>query len=353
VIAADPAQDRDHATLWNLCWLNALPSEQFEATVQGNSGLTAPEMTYPWLAPMRTSENGEVTTPGDMSPYHVFWGMPRRIRLNQELRHEAACDLCLTEGAIYTAFTIRHGGMNYQGAWVHPLTPYSYAESGEPAPFHMPRGGLGYRNWAALVTGQQDRKTRRHPAVVVDAGVRDRRRIRGRARLLAFGYDVDNAKIRGWYEYAAPVYHLEGHQRTSLRELAGSMIQAANEVAGNLRSALKKAWATAKAPDFAISAFYQHTEPEFIARVDLLVSLLVDERDDDEETQILNDWHRELCDASEELFDTWAAGDDFGKADPGRIARALLELKRWNWKKSIRDALRLPDKRTSGKGGAA
>ncbi len=272
VIEADPATEADSQTLWHLCWLNVLPRGRFESLVPGNRGLTTASSIYPWAGPTRTSEGGESTTPEDMSPYHVFWGMPRRIRLHDDHLRPGSCDICSGEGDLISGFDLRHGGVNYQGAWVHPLTPHSFAESGEPAPLHMPRGGLGYRNWAALTVGRPQRSARREAAAVVFEALQDRRRITGRARVHAFGFDVDNAKIRGWYGYSAPVYGLDEEANNLLRDDADNLILAADEVAGNLRSTLGKARATGKAPDVAIAAFYRETEPAFLAAIDRLAT---------------------------------------------------------------------------------
>jgi signal transduction histidine kinase len=62
---------------------------------------------------------------------------------------------------------------------------------------------------------------------------------------LAFGFDVDNAKVRGWYEYRAPVYALDSERGEWLREIAGDMVLAAGEVAGNLLDNACK-WADAE-----------------------------------------------------------------------------------------------------------
>ncbi len=318
----------------------------FENSVSGNRSRQTPEAIYPWLAPTRTSENGEATTREDMSPYHVFWGMPRRIRLKPPLESEGSCSICQRRGSLVDGFFLRHGGMNYEGAWVHPLTPYSYDEAGMPAPLHMPRRGLGYRNWPALVTGREERKIRREPAITVRNALRMARGPVRRMTVIAFGYDVDNAKIRGWYDHRTPAYGLVPEAASSLRELATAMVTAADEVASNLRSALKAAWSTDKSPEFAVASFWHETEPVLLGLLDRLVEVL---GDDEAEVRILREWHQALCNASEALFESLAEAGDIGEVDPGRVARAHLDLKRLNWKGTIRNALRLPEK-DSGRG---
>jgi CRISPR system Cascade subunit CasA len=351
VVTADPSRAPEFDTLWHLCWFNVLPKEQFRA-LPGDLSLTEAAATYPWAGPTRISEHGEKTTPEDGTPQQMFWGMPRRIRLGDANTTQGRCSLCRSEARLFESYALRHGGTNYQGAWVHPLTPHSFADDGQPAPLHMPRGGLGYRNWPALAVGRAEKKVVRRPAAVIHENLRNRRRLRGNARLLAFGYDVDNAKIRGWYEYAAPVFQLTEDQLPRFRDYSHNMVLAAEEVAGNLRSALKQARATGKAPDFAISAFYEATESAFLAALDQLVAATVG---DDEEPvrNVFHEWHRCLVAASEDLFDAWATGGDAGEADPGRVARALLNLRRWNGKQTIRDALLLPEKPRRGGGGNA
>ncbi len=349
VVTADPAVEPDQATLWHTLWLNVMPRRTFESVIPGNRELTGPQAIYPWLAPTRTSENGEVTTPEDMSPYHVFWGMPRRIQLRAPSTGDGRCSICQRQADLFETFRIRHGGMNYEGAWIHPLTPYSFDEQGAPAPLHMPRGGLGYRRWPALATGQQERKVLREPARALLASLRAARGATRKLRIFAFGYDVDNAKIRGWYEHRAPAYVMASDTADHFRELASGMVRAADEVAGNLRSALREAWKIEKSPEFAVASFWADTEARFFSRLDRLLENLGDEvacRAD------LQGWHDDLCETSERLFETWAEAGDIGATDPGRIARAHRALRRFNRKKSIRDALFLPDPKSRGtKGG--
>ncbi len=348
VIVPDPGLQPEHATLWHRVWLNVMPRRVFEQWIPGNTGLDDPSRIYPWLAPTRTSENGEVTTPEDMSPYHVFWGMPRRIRLNPPDEAEASCSVCSGRGHLVSSFLLRHGGMNYEGAWVHPLTPYAYDEVGVPAAFHMPRGGLGYKNWPAMVTGRGERKIRREPAPTVRNALQMARGPVRRTVLAAFGYDVDNAKIRGWYNHRAPAYGLDPQSMGALRELTAAMVGAAEEVAGNLRTALKEAWNTTNSPEFAVASFWKETESEFLAHLERLVSVLGNH---EEETATLHGWHGVLCDTSEQLFETWAEAGDIGQVDPGRIAKAHRDLRRFNRKKSIRDALLLSEPKTQKKKG--
>jgi len=74
--------DEQHATLWQLIWLNILEESSFLNTC-GNSANTDDAAKFPWLKATRKSEKdtGMETTPEDMHPGVMFWGMPRRIRV--------------------------------------------------------------------------------------------------------------------------------------------------------------------------------------------------------------------------------------------------------------------------------
>ncbi|HOC44464.1 MAG TPA: type I-E CRISPR-associated protein Cse1/CasA [Thermoanaerobaculales bacterium] len=349
VVTPDPASDAPLQSLWHACWLNVLPRPAFWS-LSGNPRLTSPERTYPWLAPTRTSENGEQTTPDDMAPPHVFWGMPRRIRLDTDELRAGHCDVCGRDGAIIVRFSLRHGGMNYQGPWRHPLTPYTIGDDGMPAPCHVQRGGIGYRHWASLTLGHVLQRNRREPAAAVASNMRDTSRVQERASLLAYGYDVENAKVQGWYEYRMPVYHVAHDILPILKERAGGMILAADLVARNLVSAFKAAWPIDGLPEFARSAFWGATETCFFDHLDHLIPAL---GDDTGEEAVLSSWHQALCRASEGVFERWAMAPEFGQANPGRTAGALLKLRKSNWDRKIRDALLLRDTGRRARNGGA
>ncbi len=352
IVEADPELEPERRTLWHTMWLNVLPRRRFEL-ITGNPRLTDPQATYPWLGATRLWEHKVTTTPEDMSPYHPFWGMPRRIRLIEPGSEGGArpCDLCRAQTPLVETYFLRHGGMLYAGPWKHPLSPWRTGPQGDIRVIRVNRGGLGYRDWPQLASGTCGDESSSAP--VVTEAVSDGRRVAGRARVFAFGYDVvpGQKKSRGWYECRMPTFCLPEERMRALGELGSNMVVAATEVMRNLRSALKEAWRAPKSPDFAISAFWQRTETVFYAELQAILEALANDRSGYE---ILHRWHRSICEAAEHLFETWAEAGDIGETDPGRIARAHRDLRRFNWKKSIRNALFLPDpKKHDTKGGTA
>jgi CRISPR-associated protein Cse1 (CRISPR_cse1) len=72
---------------------------------------------FPWLAPTRLSnKGGRNTTPEDVDWRQVFFGMPRRIRLNLEQNVDRTpCDLtgAIEDVIVRTYRTLPHGA-NYE-----------------------------------------------------------------------------------------------------------------------------------------------------------------------------------------------------------------------------------------------
>lgn len=223
--------------LWHSLWLNVLPKSKFQApSAKG-------EVVFPWLAPTITSEKNQKVWPHQQAhPLQMFWGMPRRIRLNFETV-TGCCDLCgvASEERVTSYFT-RNFGTSYEG-WEHVLSPHSQDSAEAFAlPVHGQPGGIGYRHWTGLVVSDEEAKTkgRRRPAVVVShhKDTPERRRID--VDLWVFGYDFDNMKARAWVESRVPLLMAEERQG-DFEVLSRAYVQAAEEMFGYLRSMVKAA----------------------------------------------------------------------------------------------------------------
>lgn len=130
-------------TLWQKLWLNVLNQDEIHPAE------TIDVQVLPWLGKTRISDKGQQTTPVDVHPLQMYWGMPRRIRLADKA-DGGLCDLCGTSSeSLYQTYRTKNYGTNYDGAWVHPLTPYRF----DPKKVNLPlslkgqQGGLGYRYW--------------------------------------------------------------------------------------------------------------------------------------------------------------------------------------------------------------
>jgi CRISPR system Cascade subunit CasA len=347
MIAPDSQLDPKSNTLWHRIWLNVLP--QSDLGLKNGNEISNPEKVFPWLIPTRTSEakTGVVTTPEDVSLLQVFWGMPRRIRLIFRTAEEGSCGLCGKQDLCLVHYRTRPFGTNYTGAWKHPLTPHRDQGEG-PVPLHPQRGGIGYRDWPAIVMGLSDLERNHHiqPAQVVFRTRHSSERCGDRVLVWTFGFDMDNMKARCWYEHTLPVFHLSEEQASTVRFEAGNMVTAANEVAGNLRTCLREAWF--KRPkdargdvSFVTQAFWHATESKFISGLEMLIAAV---RQDSDYLEVLHSWFHTIDRASRDLFDGWSGVNDIGDDEPARRARAELRLLKFNRKKKIKSALQLDKK---------
>ncbi len=344
LLIPDPLRDPLPANLWRLIWLNVFNEMAFA----DHSGWhhQQPAAIFPWLAPTRTSQakGGVETTPVDAHPYQMYWGMPRRIRLELEGLTAGDCLLTRETAPLVDSYRTRNYGINYSGPWRHPLSPYSRTKDGDYLPRHAQPGGIGYRHWLELVLGQPEGG---ESALVITNSSQSYARRRRKTRLWAFGYDMDNMKARSWYESVMPISHLDDTLRESFVEVVQGMTVAASEIASNLRGALKRAWFKPKAKvrgdlSFIVDAFWHQTEADFYRQLEELHRLL----SADQALQSLREsWFRTLCDSSLALFDQWATSGSLEDDEPKRIALARHDLQKFNYKKSILDALRLHKKK--------
>jgi CRISPR system Cascade subunit CasA len=350
LVVSAPSDSGKPPTLWQTVWLNVLEATAFE------SEHNRPEDIFPWLAPTRTSEKGSRTpntTSTQVNPLQMFWGMPRRIRLDFEDVGSGECGLSGEPSEILVRqYRTRNYGINYEGAWEHTLSPHIREASGQVLPVH-PKGSISYRHWLGLVQNDQDKKIRRVPAATVrrfwTLGLH---RDGYRFRLWAFGYDMDKMKPRGWYEATMPLYELEESKRIPFESAVKSLVDAAGLFLGNLRSCLKDAWFSDGDPrrggadmSFLDVAFWSDTESDFYRL--LREGLLPDPADSARRKQVFRDWHQALNHYTLSTFDRYANTTEIADQNPRRIAEARRRLMRFNYKKDIKNLLDLPLKSDS------
>jgi CRISPR system Cascade subunit CasA len=245
-------------TLWELVWANV------------PAGGQTPEpddfpLVFPWLAPTVQSRDATTVTPNDAHPLQAWWGMPRRIRLDFR-DGDGQCGLTGASGTVHAVgWRQRPGGANYN-AWglKHPLTPhYRPKPGGEYLPTHPQPGGIGYRDWIGLVLSSKDGA--KLPAACIATWRASRAPYGTRPRILAAGFDMDNAKARSFIEAEMPL------NDAASDELAYDLVQAAEIVAGLLRmgvrSGLYSAGATVKLDALVLNTarerLWEETEAAF------------------------------------------------------------------------------------------
>ncbi|OAZ98749.1 type I-E CRISPR-associated protein Cse1/CasA [Halomonas sp. G11] len=274
------------ASLWERLWLNVITQKE---TIQKGQQWSTPHPEEPslffWMANTRVSDKkGTEVLPEDTHPLHAYWSMPRRFRLLFEDADECPCDICGRKTQrIVRELRAKKQGANYDGPWLHPLTPYrrdpkkpnELPLSGKGQP-----GGLGYRHWSGFVLNDEDNSGAIAAAVLKSyiekqVVVRDARRFdsgipepQREARLWVFGYDMDNMKPRGWYSVEMPLVEIPPGQQERLRSWIHQLTELSRNIAWMVRTQVKNAWfsrpSDAKGDMSAIdNQFYDVTQPEF------------------------------------------------------------------------------------------
>ena len=340
-----PGQSR---SLWHTLWLNVRPRSQF-LDAGGDASKSEAHFTFPWRASVAAiQKEGGQTAPVQVHPAHVFWAMPRRIRLDFEATAMGACDLCgRSSERLITQYVTRKHGLNYKGPWAHPLSPYYESKEGM-LPLHPQPDGLGYRHWLGWALGIQNEKRRVERAPAIAQFLEAERRLGIGLRLWAFGFDMDNMKARCWYEATVPLYGLadcDAAAQKSVREDVGDWLAGAEQAGSYLRGAVKDAWFGGDARgDFGFidAAFWSRTEPIFYG---LLRSRIRAARDGSEldHAATREEWLTKLKGTALRLFDTDLVGTGpVERMHPARVAAAFNQLKANLNGPKLRTALALP-----------
>lgn len=347
-------------SLWHNIWLNVRDRPSF-LDGGGDRHKTEPHFSFPWLVDQAVLQppggSGEVG-PVQVHPAHVFWSMPQRLRLDMDHPQAGECDLCgRASDRLIRQVAVRNLGLNYKGPWNHPLSPY-YASGSDWLPVHPQPGGLAYRHWLAWLLGQPSDKAPRRPAAIVEHTLRAiGNRLPDQVRLWAFGFDMDNAKARCWYEVTVPLYGLQdctADALESLRYEVSEWLAGAELVASSLRSAVRDAWFKRDAKgDFSHvdAAFWSQTERQFYVQLRQRIACARTGQDNDR-LATAQAWATTLRNAALTLFDDVFVGTGAPEHEnPGRVARARRTLDLALQGERLKKALGLPaaPKRKAGK----
>ena len=332
-------------TLWGRLWPNVESREQMERRTPATVLHDDPESIFPWLAPTRTSEpkTGRLTTPVDVHPLQVYWGMPRRIRLCFEPPEGQICNLTGTpDDSVVKSYRTKNYGTNYSEGFEHPLTPYYRQKIGAAKlAVHPNPGGISYRHWPGLIVPGTDDLGQ--PARVVRHV--NEREIGGDTRCLAFGYDMDNMKARAWIESELPIWQVrDAAVRDQLKGFVLRATAGASTVTGLLIGAVKAALnprVSDAAGDYGFigERFYRDTEPDFYAALQEALDLIRRDQDNDDPcAAVLAGWAPTMAKAALRLFDEYAPFDGLEGRDMHRHvkARFFLSLALYGYGKSGR-----------------
>jgi len=225
--------------------------------------------------------------------------------------------------------------MNYTGAWLHPLSPYRRDKDEMPVAIHPQPGGFSYRHWLGLILEDPEKRTT--PARVVQAWRAIIGRVgMGNQRVWAFGYDMDNAKARCYYEALMPIVMVEDEDRRQAYEQdIHRMIRVSEQMARQAVSSIKAALfhrPKDRKGDFSYveNRFVQNTEAEFYELLDKLRYGY--EQDDTREAslEVMERWLTVLARTGERLFDQLSQTGHFEAVNPARIAKAWSDLRKFN-----------------------
>ena len=319
-------EDGDTKNLWHNLWLNVLPSERF---LDNHSGKSAPSDIFPWLTTTRTSNNNELTTPDNVCILQMYWGMPRRIRINWQDVQTGNCDLCgTTSKRLISKYVTKNYGVNYE-AWKHCLSPHYCEKDGK----RIPQKGKdnSYREWLGLVS-DIDGKTNAAKVVSAFQQIRMRRLKGEQFRLYTFGYKMDKMKPECWHETVFPLFkNVPEDFASDVQDL----IKAAEECAYTISKCIKGVWTHDRKgskvdTSFIDRNFYQDSQEQFFRLVAQLAN--------GEHDNVADNWSKAIALVALTIFDHHTMSGNFADADHKSLVkyRTILCRKLAKIKKNLR-----------------
>ena len=345
VIADHPKFGR---TLWGRLWPNVETSEQIKERRSDTAPTDAPERIFPWLGPARVSgpeTNGRKTTPVDVHPLQVYWGMPRRIRLQFEEAEGRLCSLTGTpDVTVVASYRTINYGTNYSEGFQHPLTPYYRKESKAQVklPMHPNSGGTGYRLWLGTTVSSKDGLC--ESGRMLRHWIRERNPRTTDSTSVAFGYEMDNMKARAWMEGEIPLLCLDEVTRSWVERFIERAVAGADTVGQLLTDAVTDPVKFASldhskkrfkdrlkgAPrnyGFIAERLFRDTEDAFHATLrELVPSITTDPDSDRPVVETLQSWATIMAKAALRLFDEYAPADGLENRNMYQHVKARFQL---------------------------
>ncbi|OEY65569.1 type I-E CRISPR-associated protein Cse1/CasA [Marinobacter sp. X15-166B] len=320
------------ATLWKKLWLNVINREEW--------GYEDPDFTdgsvFPWLASTQEShKKGSEIYHTDVHPLHMFWAMPRRIRLLVD-HSDGQCAISgLPASTIVTSYLAKNYGNNYSGTWEHPLTPYTW-DSKKPEQDHLSLkaqpGGINYKTWDVMaLTSDKDGQ---RCAGVVTHYQRNAKEVHKseQPRLWVFGYDMDNMKARGWYSVTMPLFHVDVDAQDAIVVEIKRLQSLASSALWYTRDQIKAAWfdkpKDAKGDiSFIDLAFWQRSESVFFTVVEHITQQA--KRGEYINPKQAGDWLNKLRSTCMDLFDEYALSELGDQRSMAKRIKARQALMKW------------------------
>ena len=360
------------STLWQKLWLNVLPKE---ALNDSYSDIKKIGDVLPWMVATRTSDgsDGVETTPESVHPLQAYWSMPRRIRIDtSSIDGHGNCSICAAKGVrTIRHYLTRHGGTNYTGNWLHPLTPYSLDPEGQKPPISSKgrQAGKGYRDWLGLVLGNDDHQPDAARVVRYFTENRSRKERRKGCRLWCFGYEMSNMDALCWHDSTLPIHEVDISRRATFIGRVKNVLDSADAMSKELHKQVKSAWLKKPedvGPEPAVfDSFWEETEPLFYKALNGLsdlygsVSVQGGAKDEAAEAGKLADVYKAWLNGTRrvtlQLFDYWVLSAPIEEQNMKRVVEARADLgKELNLAKKLKPLWDIVDptrgKKTKAKG---
>lgn len=334
------------STLWQKLWLNVLPKN---ALNDSYSDIKRIGDVLPWMVATRTSDgsDGVETTPESVHPLQAYWSMPRRIRIDKStIDDHGSCSICAAKGVrTIRHYLTRHGGTNYTGNWLHPLTPYSLDPEGQKPPISSKgrQAGKGYRDWLGLVLGNDDHQPDAARVVRYFNENRARKERRKGCRLWCFGYEMSNMDAMCWCESTLPIHEVDLSKRAVFIGRVKEVLDSADGMVRMLHEQVQSAWFSkpGRVDEPAVTdSFWEATEHLFYEVLNGLSVLhrsspeqTGEAKDEKEEISALIDvykvWLRETRCMVFRLFDQWVLSAPIEEQNMRRVVQARATLGRY------------------------
>ncbi len=317
-------------SLWRLLWANVETVAQWRERPRRESEVGAEDL-FPWLGATRTSnpkDGGRATTPVDAHQLQVYFGVPRRIRL--EFGGPGVCDLTGIEyDRTVVGYRTRNFGVEYS-AWRHPLSPYYRSKSAaELLPVHPQPDGLAWNDWVGLTVGEAEQGY--EPAQVVShfSQVRGPALRISKASLRTFGVDFDNMKCRSWLGATMPVFVTTDPQLrrillTTATSLTGAAELVVGMLVGNIKAGLFSSSDNAGGDFSSIRrGFWEDTSSAFYSALEGLAQGSADEERALDVRRVFLDV---LQKAALAIFDQWCPLESTNPETLRRVVKARYSL---------------------------
>ena len=324
-------------TLWTRLWANVESSQQILARSPNGQ---SEGVVFPWMHPTRQSEpkaGGRATTPVDAHPLQVYWGMPRRIRLEFSRCERRRCGLTGEPDAVTVeSYRMRTYGTHYSEGFEHPLSPHYRSKVSDPVKrsYHAQPGAISYRLWPGVVVPSTDGL--REPASTLRQwyGRRSKRaQNMANCRFCAFGYDMDQMKARAWIEGEKPLWRLDDEGSYELVSRFVDCIVAGAASAANLVVKAIKNTRRDRPKDalgnygFVSERLYRETEHAFYEALSDAASMIRAHLDaDDPAVSVRERWSQTVAIAGLALFDEYAPTEGVETRAMHRHVKARFNL---------------------------